>query len=87
MRALARIFAAGSAGRGPGGQGPSGAAAGWASATWTSAGVPFSAGSSTVSGTIPTMGGELVYADRLDFELEDPVRNEIIRHHYDVTVH
>lgn len=39
-----------------------------------------------MSGTIPTVGGRMVYAERLDFEMHDPVRNRTIRHAYDVVL-
>jgi hypothetical protein len=38
-----------------------------------------------MSGTLPTKAG-LVYADRFDFELEDPLRKRTIRHSYDIAV-
>lgn len=38
-----------------------------------------------MSGTLPTKAG-LVYADRFDFELEDPLRKRTIRHSYDISV-
>jgi hypothetical protein len=38
-----------------------------------------------MSGTLATIGG-LSYADHLEFELHDPVRNRTIRHAYDVSV-
>ena len=37
-----------------------------------------------MSGTIPTVGGGMVYADRLEYELEDPVLERKIRHGYDI---
>ena len=39
-----------------------------------------------MSGTIPTVGGKLVYADRFTFELHDPLRNRTIGHSYDVVL-
>jgi hypothetical protein len=37
-----------------------------------------------MSGTIPTVAGGMVYADRLEYELEDPVIGRKIRHGYDI---
>ena len=39
-----------------------------------------------MSGTIPTVGGHLVYADHFAFELHDPLRNRTLRHSYDVSL-
>lgn len=39
-----------------------------------------------MSGTIPTVGGRLVYADRFEFELHDPHGKRSISHAYDVAV-
>ena len=39
-----------------------------------------------MSGTLPTVGGHLVFADRFEFELHDPSRNRTIRHGYEVTL-
>src|SRR5215467_1652411 len=39
-----------------------------------------------MSGTLPTVGGHLVYADHFAFELHDPVLNRTIRHAYEVVV-
>jgi hypothetical protein len=39
-----------------------------------------------MSGTIPTVGGGMVYADRLEYELEDPVLERKIRQGYDITI-
>lgn len=39
-----------------------------------------------MSGTIPTVGGQLVYADYFAFELQDPVRDRTIRHGYEVVL-
>jgi hypothetical protein len=38
-----------------------------------------------MSGTLPTLRGGFVYADRFSFELSDPVRNRTIAHAYDVS--
>jgi hypothetical protein len=39
-----------------------------------------------MSGTIPTVGGKLVYADNFAFEMHDPTRSRTLRHSYDVVV-
>lgn len=39
-----------------------------------------------MSGTIPTVGGRLVYADHFAFELHDPLRNRALGHSYDVSL-
>ncbi len=44
------------------------------------------AGTIFMSGTIPTVGGRLVYADNFAFELHDPVRNRTLAHSYDVVL-
>jgi len=45
---------------------------------------PREIGTMFMSGTIPTVGGEMVYADAFSYELHDPVLNRTIRHAYDV---
>jgi hypothetical protein len=37
-----------------------------------------------MSGTIPTVGGRLVFADHFAFEMHDPASNRTIRHAYEV---
>lgn len=39
-----------------------------------------------MSGTLPTVGGQLVYADYFAFELQDPVRARSIGHGYEVSL-
>ena len=41
-------------------------------------------GTILMSGTIPTLTGGMVYADRMEFELEDPVLNRKITHAYNI---
>ncbi len=39
-----------------------------------------------MSGTIPTVAGGMIYADRLEYELEDPVLGRKIQHEYDIVI-
>ena len=39
-----------------------------------------------MSGTIPTVGGRLVYAEEFAFELHDPVLNRTIGHSYEISL-
>ncbi len=43
-------------------------------------------GTVLMSGTIPTLTGGMVYADRMEFELEDPVLDRKITHAYDIEI-
>ncbi len=43
-------------------------------------------GTILMSGTIPTLTGGMVYAGRMEFELEDPVLDRKIAHAYDIEI-